>query len=239
MNTKNLTTVLLLTVALALLISGCSQEVTNPETPLLSEDKAASLEGADEALALVVVKEPTEAEITDLLFIREEEKMARDVYIVLGDLFGQTIFANISLSEQRHMDSVLVILDRYLIEDPVGENEVGVFVDQVVQELYNGLITDGSVSPADALLSGLAIEEIDIGDLEAAADRAVLPDIIKVYGKLCDGSKNHLRSFVADYEALTGETYVPRYLSQEDFDEIMGEDNDHGGNGRHWTNVAD
>lgn len=237
MKLKKLTPALFVSAALALLVAGCSQDVTNPETLAISQEKAASLDGADEALEMVVVKEPTEAEIADLLFIREEEKMARDVYLVLGDLFGQTIFANISLSEQRHMDSVLTLLDRYLIADPVGENGVGVFVDPVIQDLYNGLITDGSVSPADALLSGLAIEEIDIGDLQDAADRAVLPDIIKVYGKLCDGSKNHLRSFVGDYEALTGETYVPRYLSQEEFDEIMGVDPDHGGHGRHWDSI--
>lgn len=47
--------------------------------------------------------------------------------------------------------------------------------------------------------------------------------LIKSYGKLLDGSKSHLRSFVALIEMSIGEgNYVAQYLTQEEVDEILG-----------------
>ena len=41
-------------------------------------------------------------EASDLIFLREEEKLARDVYLALYDAWGTPIFLNISSSEQKH-----------------------------------------------------------------------------------------------------------------------------------------
>ena len=49
----------------------------------------------------------TEAEENHILYMREEEKLARDVYLTLYELWGAEIFANISESEQQHMDAYL------------------------------------------------------------------------------------------------------------------------------------
>ena len=170
-------------------------------------------------------------EIADLLWMREEEKLARDVYITLGEQWDIQVFTHISNAEQQHMDAVGLLLDRYGIEDPVGDNPVGVFTNPELQALYDQLIEQGSQSQADALLVGGAIEEIDIQDLERAIADTDNADIQQVYNSLMSGSESHLRAFSRTYEMVTGETYTPQYLDQAAYDAIMAGSNGHGQGG--------
>ena len=62
----------------------------------------------------------TNEEKSDLLFLREEEKLAKDVYTYSFNKYGQNIFANISSSEQSHMNSVLTLLKKYNLSDPIA-----------------------------------------------------------------------------------------------------------------------
>ena len=110
----------------------------------------------------------SESEIAGLLFMREEEKLARDSYIVLGDLWGVPVFSNIAESEQSHTDAVEKLLLYYQIPDPVSdESDVGTFVDPELQTLYDGLMADGEDSEMAALYVGAAIEETDMEDILA------------------------------------------------------------------------
>jgi len=171
----------------------------------------------------------SEAEIEDLLFMREEEKLARDVYLTLYDQWGLPLFQNIAGSEQAHTDAIKALIDRYGIDDPVGGNEVGVFTNADLQDLYDELIDLGGQSMGDALGVGIAIEEIDILDLLEALDDTDNADIIRVYENLLSGSENHLRAFVSTLERQTGEIHVPQYLSQEAFDAIINSSSANGG----------
>jgi len=170
-------------------------------------------------------------EIEDLLWMREEEKLARDVYITLGEQWDIQVFTNISGSEQQHMDALATLLDRYGIEDPVGDNPVGVFTNPELQSLYDKLVAQGSQSQADALLVGGAIEEIDILDLNRAIADTDNADIVQVYESLKSGSENHLRAFSRTYEMVTGQAYTPQYLDQATYDAIMAGSNGHGQGG--------
>ena len=170
-------------------------------------------------------------EITDLLWMREEEKLARDVYLTLADQWDIQVFSNIANAEQQHMDAVGVLLDRYGIEDPVGDNPVGVFTNPELQALYDELIAQGGQSQTDAILAGGAIEELDIQDLEQAIADTDNADIQQVYNSLMAGSENHLRAFSRTYEMVTGEAYTPQYLDQAPYDAIMAGSNGHGQGG--------
>jgi hypothetical protein len=172
-----------------------------------------------------------EAEIEDLLFMREEEKLARDVYLTLYDQWGLPLFQNIAGSEQAHTDAIKALIDQYGVDDPVGGNEVGVFTNADLQALYDQLIADGSQSLPDALRVGVAIEEIDILDLLEALANTDKADIIRVYENLLSGSENHLRAFVSTLERQTGEIYVSQYLSQEAFEAIISSSSANGGGG--------
>jgi hypothetical protein len=124
----------------------------------------------------------------------QEEKLARDVYITLGKLWNQRVFTNIQRSEQRHMNSVKYLLNRYNLPVPVLSDDIGVFENEELQELYNQLIAKGKSSLKDALEVGVTIEEVDIADLEAKTEGAP-SDIQRVFKNLLRGSYNHLRAF--------------------------------------------
>jgi hypothetical protein len=152
-------------------------------------------------------------EAAALLFMREEEKLARDVYNDLYAIWGQPTFANIASSEQMHMDEIKLLLDRYNLTDPALAP--GSFTDPNLGALYDQLVTRGSVSLAEALKVGAAIEEIDILDLQTRLAQTDNADIQQVFNNLMSGSYNHLNSFVGVLSSQTGETYVPQYLSAE------------------------
>lgn len=162
----------------------------------------------------------TPAEANDLLFMREEEKLARDVYITLYAEWGARVFDNISQAEQTHMDAILGLLDTYGLEDPVLG--FGDFANTELQELFDTLVAGGMQFRLDALMVGALIEEVDMEDLVAAMERTHKSDILAVYGNLLAGSENHLNAFVRNIEALTGEAYVAQWLSQEEVDVILG-----------------
>jgi hypothetical protein len=166
-------------------------------------------------------KEPlSDAEKNSLILMREEEKMARDVYTTLYAKWGSRPFSNISSSEQTHMDAVLVLLKKYDIADPVGTNGVGVFQNATMQNLYKQLTELGNKSSLDAFKVGATIEDLDIFDLKRLSTQVDNKDILYVYGNLERGSRSHMRAFNRNIQNL-GSVYVPQYISQAEFDAIV------------------
>jgi hypothetical protein len=147
------------------------------------------LAGTGQAAAL------TDDEKYWLTYMREEEKLARDVYLSLGSTWNIPIFSNIAQSEQVHMDSVKTLLDRYGLSDPAAGKAQGEFTDPVLQKLHDDLIAQGSLSGAEALRVGVFIEETDISDLNKAIAATTHNDIRTVYNNLLQGSMNHLSAF--------------------------------------------
>ena len=141
--------------------------------------------------------ELTEAEELNILFMREEEKLARDVYLVMYELWGANVFANISESEQQHMDAVENVIARYGLTDPVVDDAVGVFTNPELKLMYDELIAAGSVSLEEALKVGVSIEELDIADLERALQETSKRNIRRVFENLLNASHNHLDAFTA------------------------------------------
>ena len=168
-------------------------------------------------------------EAADLQFMREEEKLAHDVYVTLYEKWGLRVFANIPRSEQQHTEAVAYLLDRYDITDPAAGNTLGEFTDERLQALYDQLVAQGSKSVADALKVGAAIEEIDILDLQERLAETDNAAIDQVYENLLAGSENHLRAFVSNLKSRTGETYAPPYLSPAAYDAIVTASGSQGG----------
>ena len=137
----------------------------------------------------------TEVEIAHITYMREEEKMARDVYLALAQMWECPIFANISVSEQRHMDAVGRLITRHGLTDPVTDDTPGAFTDPDLQAMYSDFVTLGAVSLSDALNAGKQIEEQDIADLTAALSEVTAADVTRVFENLLRGSNNHLSAF--------------------------------------------
>ena len=159
-------------------------------------------------------------EIADLQYMREEEKLARDVYLVLYAEWGSQLFSNIASSEQTHTDAVANTMDRVGIEDPVVDDTIGVFVDPRLAEFYADMVSEGMRSLVAALHVGATIEEVDMVDIQAAIDRAETPAIIELYESLLCGSRNHLRAFAGDLENA-GEPYDAQFLDSAEVDAII------------------
>ncbi len=188
----------------------CFEDAPKPGPTMLTTVAASSL-----------VEELDETEVDHLLFIREEEKMARDVYHVLYEMWGNPIFANIESSEQTHMDAVKKLIIYYGETDPVTNDETGIFTNSAIDKLYSFLVDWGSQSEIDALLVGAYIEEYDILDIWTAYGQTDEERIRTVYQNLYEGSYNHLDAFVYVYELVTDEIYEPGQLTTEEYDYVM------------------
>ena len=165
-------------------------------------------------------KPVTETEIENLMYMREEEKLARDVYLTMYDTWGLEVFYNIAQSEEVHTDAVRAKIEKYALADPVIDDAVGVFVNRDIALLYDTLVAQGRISELDALFVGGAIEEIDMIDIQQAIDEAEHRDIQRLYENLMAGSKNHLRAFVSEIEKR-GVEYPAQYLDQQVLDQIL------------------
>lgn len=168
--------------------------------------------------------ELTEKEKFGLIQMREEEKLARDVYTTLGEFWGARIFSNIASSEQTHTDAIKVLLTRYDIKDPVTSDTVGVFTSKTMQKLYDELTARGKVSLFEALNVGAAIEDLDIRDLGTLKNETTKEDILLTYNNLQKGSRNHMRAFVR----LGGGNYTPQYISQSEYSSIISSPQERG-----------
>ncbi len=189
--------------------------VSNPNTPGAGVAAQAAIAAAPKTVT------PEEAEA--LQFMREEEKLAHDVYVTLSEQWDLRVFNNIARAEQQHTDAVAYWLEYYDLSDPTVGFEFGEFDNDDLQALYDKLVAQGSQSVADALKVGSAIEEIDILDLQERLEVTDNSALVRLFENLERGSENHLRAFVQNLDAQTGTKYVPQYLSQAAYDEIVAE----------------
>lgn len=168
--------------------------------------------------------EITEKEKAGLIQMREEEKLARDVYTTLGNIWGTRIFSNIASSEQTHTNAIKTLLVTYGIKDPVTTDTVGVFTSKTMQDLYTNLVEKGKVSLSEALIVGAVIEDLDIHDLDILKKETSKEDILLVYENLQKGSRNHMRAFVRS----NGGSYVPTYISESEYLSIINSPQERG-----------
>lgn len=227
MKTKNYFSILLITAVSFLIgtsLAGCSN-VDSPKEPELKSTELDEIENSIQDFACIrdyPMQPLSEDETAGLLFMREEEKLARDVYIYLSEFYPLPVLKNISKSEQRHMDAIKYLLDRYEIEDPVGEDIQGSFKNEHLQKLYDQLIEAGKVNRVEALKAGALIEETDILDLQdQISEKVDNKDITHVYSNLLKGSYHHLKAFTGVLK-VNGIIYEPVLMEKEDFDKILG-----------------
>lgn len=200
----------------SLLISNCSSNL-NADANNVSESQSVSGININD----LAYEDLSPEEANGLIFMREEEKLARDAYNILYAKWGIRVFNNIAQSEQRHTDAIKTLINKYDLEDPVTNDIPGSFMNHDLQNLYDTLIAKGDSSLVDALLVGALIEEVDIIDIQSEIDEHVdNEDVTIVYDNLINGSYNHLRAFVKNL-ARQGISYEPQLLSEEVYDGIV------------------
>lgn len=168
----------------------------------------------------------TEQEKDGLRLMREEEKLAHDVYAVLYENWKIPVFNNISKAETRHFEAIGYLLVENNIEDPAF-TEVGKFRNLELANLYDSLISKGSQSLIAALEVGAFIEEVDIKDLIELVNEHPDENIKIVYENLLRGSENHLRAFSAQLAFRDGD-YSPKVLDIEVYNNIISSEHQRG-----------
>lgn len=123
-----------------------------------------------------------------LTFSHQEERVARDAYMLFYQKYRADIFLNIANSEQRHMDAVANLLNRYSL--PLTEG-YGKLTDEFLK-----MLKKGDKSFKDALEIGIEIEILDIEDLRKMYNQTDKPDIKNVFANIGGASFMHLRAFV-------------------------------------------
>jgi hypothetical protein len=138
----------------------------------------------------------THEEMADIMFMREEEQLAHDLYIRWAALYPLPVFSNIAGSETMHIYEVQLLMDRYgLPNNQTGDATVG-YHSPVIQSLYDSLGPQGDTSLTAALEAGIAVEERDIADLDNAIANTTRSDVLQVWENLRQGSENHKRAFL-------------------------------------------
>lgn len=204
MKTRSLLTTLVI-LACAGSVPAMAQGPNAPSTPRTVAQTTVAALDAEEA--------------NTLLWMREEEKVARDVYINLYRLWKKPVFRRIANSEQRHFDAVGAKLELYGLADP-AQPGIGQFTNTDLQAMYDQLLASGRTSYIQALIVGATIEDVDIRDLQAAIEATDDAALKTTYQNLLEGSKNHLRAFVELLQDL-GVTYTPQYIDPVLYDAIV------------------
>lgn len=204
------------------LVSNHAEQANIALTANLPAPAVESQASAEQQVAPVVAVSGSlsDAESAALLYMREEEKLAHDVYTSMYTVWGLPLFQNIAASELTHTHAVKTLLDRYGLDDPAS-TEAGIFTNPDLQALYTDLVARGSVSLVEALKVGAAIEEIDILDLELRLAETDQLDIQQVFTNLRRGSYNHLNAFVRLYQSQTGQAYQPQYMDNAAYQAIL------------------
>lgn len=196
---RNSIIVLMLVLGTLLFAQGATEELTAP--PMETQTQSHPI--------------LTAQEVEGILLMREEEKLAHDVYMTLYEKWQIPVFANIAASEATHYQAMGDLIDLYDLEDPSEGMAEGEFSSPELQELYEQLIASGSTSALEALKTGALIEDLDIADLQELIDQTEEEQIIFTYSNLLKGSVNHIRAFTSQLSRYKVE-YEPVYISDEE-----------------------
>jgi hypothetical protein len=210
------TTNLFLAVMLSLVFSSCNDSIAATDLDSSIETNIdqmlQSMEFTSDSTSI------SQTERDGLVLMREEEKLAGDVYAYFYTKYGLRPFTNINKSEVQHSGAVLRLLTYFGIPDP-ALTEAGKFSNPDIQGLYNKLTADGTTAE-NALAVGAFIEEYDIADLRKLIAETQNADIKMLYTNLLNGSYNHIKAFTRVL-AGRGVTYTPQILSVDELNEIL------------------
>lgn len=214
---KNIKITILVTILSSIAFIACSENnIAEPNSNFQTNSGLTK-----DSILSIPYENISPSEQNSLSYMREEEKLARDVYITLFNKYGIKAFNNISKSEQTHTDAIKYIIQKYSLDDPIKNDVIGVFINQDLQNLYNKLIAQGYQSDIEALKVGALIEEVDIIDLVKGINEEVdNQDIKLVYNNLKMGSENHLRAFVKNL-STRGIVYTPQLLDIDTYNSIV------------------
>lgn len=152
-----------------------------------------------------------------LVFMWNEEKLAKDVYLALNQIHPSQQMSTIATrSEAKHQESVRALLEKYNLSvwEPLNPSAgysdaaasavaPGTYTVAAVQTLYNTLYAKGTASARDSMEVGCMVEVTDVNDLTRDLPLVGnLLDATTVFENLRAGSYNHYWAFDRGLKAM-------------------------------------
>lgn len=132
---------------------------------------------------------------TELNYLRQEEKLAHDLYVLADSLYGAQQFGNIAQAEVHHGQAINSLLAGYSMADPNAGQAEGVFTDPQIQKTYNELAARIRQSQDEAAQVGILAEKTDIADLKKTIDSSPPAAVKSTLSHLVTASERHLQAF--------------------------------------------
>ncbi|WP_456450093.1 DUF2202 domain-containing protein [Hydrogenimonas sp.] len=184
--------------------------LTDENITALQSQGGQGMKGIVEAAERMPESNLTEEQKYTLAYMWNEEKLAKDIYLALDEIFPHDTFYNIATrSETQYEAAVEALVKKHDInitnlenyEVSYSEEELralapGEYAVPEVQALYDALYAEGSRSLTSALQVGCKVEVTDVADLDEDIEIAEgAPDLVMVYTALRSGSYNHYWAF--------------------------------------------
>jgi len=220
---------LLAICAISLSLASCTKE-TNPNTPepLVSatpsdiievkSDGATTFALAGVTPAFDSTADLTADEIEFIYAVREDEKVARDLYFSFFGTFGLKPFENIGKAEDNHIKATEKLFDYYEIDYP-ALSENGKFENAIRQKLFDSLLLKGTPE-LEAFKVMAMLEESNIVEYGEVLKTIANPNIKIVIENLARASANHFKAAIRQITALGG-TYTPALMTQEQYRAVI------------------
>lgn len=211
----------------ALTIVSCnnSDEFDNGANEPLAVLKVAQEDGVSSFVTpnicpVLNVTDPLTADEIEFLFaMREDEKMAKDLYTAFGAQYPTAVqFSRIATAEATHVAAIETMLTYYEVSFP-ALTPAGVFADAEKQAQYDAFLAQGTTIQGAFEVMAL-LEEENIAAYKAVEATATNANIKLILANMVRASSNHLKAAVRQLTIL-GITYTPTHLDQATFDEVI------------------
>lgn len=175
----------------------------------------------DNLPSIMDVTDPLGADEIEFIYaLREDEKISRDLTLVLAELYPEVqFFSRVAKAGATHIATVERLLDYYEIEYP-KLSAPGMFGDESRQNHYDQLLAMGETEEG-GYRAIAQLEEENIVAYDEVIDDIDNPNIEIVVANLLKSSKNHLRAAVRQITRVGGE-YIPQLLDDATYNNIVG-----------------
>lgn len=161
----------------------------------------------------------TADEIEFLYAMREDEKLARDLYAYFWTRYPTAPqIQRISKAEESHIAAIETVLDYYEISYP-AMSAPGVFEDSTRQALYDELALK-SETMLEAFQTMAFVEDRDLFAYKMVQSQITNANLSLLIENMIKASTNHLKAAIRQIFVRDG-SYTSIYLSAEEYDAII------------------
>ena len=153
---------------------------------------------------------------------RQIEKLAHDVNFTLYSKWNIPAFLRKSSAAEMKTQCVKQLINKYDLQDPVNDNEIGKYADNNLVKIYNNFVEQGSKTLNDAFIVSAQLQDYLIYNLKQDSTKIDNDDIKLVINNLLNSAQRDLAMTVKRLEKF-GITYTPKYISQQEFEQIMSQ----------------